>query len=765
MAEQVYSVILKKDVDYDQFHQDMIADYGTDCIPARSVQVANPKPGSRRITYYALEPSEVEQLKQDERVYDVEIPPELNPDLIIHPHLEQTGTWTKTSAITSSDINWGLLRGVFRQTPWGTGSSITDSYPYLLTGKGVDIVIQDGGVTPTHTEWLDSEGNNRFQQIDWYDASGLSGTQSVSHYLDYNGHGSHCAGIAAGKTQGWARDAKIYSVKVPGLTGSEGGAINSADVFDVIKLWHRNKPVTSTGYKRPTIVNMSWGSSYNLGSSIPSQIFYRGQTYFSGTDYNTLTDLRNNYGWIGNQTSAGDYATPASVSTYEVEVQELLDEGVHVVVAAGNSRYKIDVSTGLDYNNTVGGFGNTWYHRGSAPGSTIAINVGNIDTGYSNNLERKAYSSESGPGVQAYAPGTHIMSVSSTDNPSGTNDIQQFGGYTRVVHPDDASDYLMKISGTSMAAPQVTGMLACVLEANPGMTPAQLTKYLENNATTNELYDTNGGASDTDYNIPYSLTGGNNRTFYMPMQGVTDGKLSGGISIQNAALVLNGGEPTIPPTPGAPTYTLSSSASTVQEGGSFTITLTTTNVADGTQVAYTLSGAAFGDTDAPATVGSFTINNNSGTATFSVIDDGVTEGDETFTLSLDNGEDSINVTLQDSTGGGGEGGGEGGGPTNWTFSVENNGTTSYTFTGDATGENPILNVTAGDSLTINITAPGHPFWIRSTQTTGQVDDLAVPLNGTEIGVIVWTIPAELSGSTVYYNCEFHSIMSGPINIA
>lgn len=759
MTEQVYSVILKKDVDYDQFHQDMIADYGTDCIPARSVQVVNLKPGSRRITYYALEPSEVDQLKQDSRVYAIEIPPELNPDIIIHRNLEQSGTWTKTSSITSSDLNWGLLRGVFRATPWGTGTSITDGYPYLLTGKGVDVVIQDGGITPSHTEWNDSDGVSRLQQIDWYTESGLAGAQSSNHYLDYDGHGSHVAGTAAGRTQGWARDARIYAVKFDSLSGSEGGGLPSSDIFDVIKLWHRNKPVTNTGYKRPTIVNMSWGSSYNLGTTLPEQIFYRGQTYFEGTDYTTITELRSNYGWIGNQ-SFGNYRSPAYSATYEVEVQELLDEGVHVVVAAGNSRYKIDTSTGLDYNNTVGGFGNTWYHRGSAPGSQVAINVGNIDVGYANNLERKAYSSESGPGVQVYAPGTHIISVSSTDNASGTNDIQAFG-YTRVQHPDNPTDYLMKISGTSMAAPQVTGMLACVLQANPGMTPAQLKQYLENNATTDELYDTSAGASDTDYNASYSLVGGNNRTFYMPMQGITDGAITGALTISDAALHLDGTEPTTPPVPGAPTYTLSSSASTVQEGGSFTITLTTTNVDNGTQVAYTLSGAAFGDTDAPATVGNFTINNNTASVTFGVIDDGVAEGDETFILSLDNGEDSISITLQDTGGGGGEGGG----PTNWNFAVENNGSGSYVFSGDASGQNIGINVTAGDTLIFDITAPGHPFWIRTTQTTGQIDDLGIPNNGTQLGVITWTIPTGLSGTTVYYNCEFHSSMSGPINIA
>ena len=54
-------------------------------------------------------------------------------------------------------------------------------------------------------------GTSRVQQIDWYTESGLSGSQNVNHYRDFDGHGTHCAGIAAGKTYGWAKKAHIYS--------------------------------------------------------------------------------------------------------------------------------------------------------------------------------------------------------------------------------------------------------------------------------------------------------------------------------------------------------------------------------------------------------------------------------------------------------------------------------------------------------------------------------------------------------------------------
>jgi subtilisin family serine protease len=38
--------------------------------------------------------------------------------------------------------------------------------------------------------------------------------------------------------------------------------------------------------------------------------------------------------------------------------------------------------------------------------------------------------------------------------------------------------YLNKVSGTSMACPQVTGYLACILQARPDMTTAEAKKFL-----------------------------------------------------------------------------------------------------------------------------------------------------------------------------------------------------------------------------------------------------------------------------------------------
>jgi len=76
----------------------------------------------------------------------------------------------------------------------------------------------------------------------------------------------------------------------------------------------------------------------------------------------------------------------------------------------------------------------------------------------------------------------------SSDDSGGTNDMVSVDGYTRVASPLNGSQWLMKISGTSMASPNLCGMLATVLESSPGMSPAGLKEWAHNNATKNKMY-------------------------------------------------------------------------------------------------------------------------------------------------------------------------------------------------------------------------------------------------------------------------------------
>ena len=131
------------------------------------------------------------------------------------------------------------------------------------------------------------------------------------------------------------------------------------------------------------------------------------------------------------------------------------------------------------------------------------------------------------------------------------------------------------------------------------------------------------------------------------------------------------------PAPSTPTYSLSSSSSSVVEGSFFTITLTTTNVANDILVPYTITGVSSEDIDGDPLTGNFTINANTDSIIFSVTDDGLTEGVETFTLTLDSISPltSISVSISDPV----IGDIDGGSPTTPSFeSIVNGGTPETT---------------------------------------------------------------------------------------
>jgi subtilisin family serine protease len=523
-----YIVSLNKGVDYDSFWNEIENESDSDgFIPSRRVEILNNRDGSLRSCHYSLSDEEAEKLKQDERIYSVEIPPWQRDDVQIIKKLKQEGNFSKTDSDTGDYVNWGLHRVKSTTNNYDGTNSEDNFYNFVLDGTGVDVVIQDSGIEVYHPEFKDQNGNTRVQLINWYTESGLPGSQNANHYRDYDGHGTHVAGIVAGGTYGWAKNARIYSVKVNGLEGAgdTNTGISIADCFDVIKLWHRNKPIDpNTGFKRPTIVNMSWG--YSLTYSSLTQVVYRGTTY---TDSSTLTDANyrfSNYG-MAPLTSGANYVTNFRSGAADVDIQELIDEGVHVVVAAGNNYHKIDTPGNPDYNNSfrTGGVDYT-YHRGSSPYDDEAFKVGNIDSStYSANLDQKAVSSETGPGVDIWAPGGNVMSACSNTN-----------GFSAVSYFKDSGFKQVNISGTSMAAPQVCGLVALYLQLNPGATPANVKKWAIDNASSNlAIYNT---GLDNDYTNLRSLMGGNNRFLYNTFNLDKDCSVSGNFQIRDGTYTL-----------------------------------------------------------------------------------------------------------------------------------------------------------------------------------------------------------------------------------
>jgi len=379
--------------------------------------------------------------------------------------------------------NWGLVRCNYRDNP-----SDYTTHSYSLDGTGVDVVIIDTGIVADHPEWEDENGVSRLQQIDWFAESGVSGTQNPRHYEDVNGHGTHCAGIVAGKTFGWAKNARIYAIAMGSFIlggGNPNGIHSTSQIYDVLLGWHNNKPIDPvTGYKRPTIVNASWNITTINDWTDERFVTWRGTRYawseFGNSDTTAWekTGLRPNYG--------SGRTCGVNTSSTNVAFDELIDAGIHICNAAGNDGRTINGPGDIDYNNVFEYFvppannvisSSTAWRPGAPYVQGRMFTVGNIDStlDVATQKDRKSGSSNSGPAVNIFAPGTNIMSSYIT----GVGNYYEDDNYGQAV-----------LTGTSMASPQVCGIGALVLQANPWATPEQLIAHIVGNGSKDKIKDT-----------------------------------------------------------------------------------------------------------------------------------------------------------------------------------------------------------------------------------------------------------------------------------
>ncbi|MEV4345859.1 S8 family serine peptidase [Actinoplanes sp. NPDC049596] len=142
---------------------------------------------------------------------------------------------------------------------------------------------------------------------------------------------------------------------------------------------------------------------------------------------------------VANMSMGGAYS-PA----LEASIQASINSGVTYVVAAGNE----------DANAT-----NT-----SPAGLPAAITVGATDS-----RDRRAGFSNFGPSLDLFAPGVGIRSSYASSNSASA-----------------------VLDGTSMASPHAAGAAALALDANPGMSPAQVRNYLVTYSTKNKVTDAHG---------------------------------------------------------------------------------------------------------------------------------------------------------------------------------------------------------------------------------------------------------------------------------
>jgi len=133
-----------------------------------------------------------------------------------------------------SNPTWGLDRIDQRF------GALDNEYEYMNLGQDIDICIIDTGIRLTHTQF---QGRAHFL------ANTIGGNND-----DNNGHGSHCAGIAASITYGVSKGSQLYAVKALGDDGSGDSFSIAAGIQAVIEFAQINT-------SRRVVVNLSIGGS------------------------------------------------------------------------------------------------------------------------------------------------------------------------------------------------------------------------------------------------------------------------------------------------------------------------------------------------------------------------------------------------------------------------------------------------------------------------------------------------------------------------
>jgi subtilisin family serine protease len=346
--------------------------------------------------FYDITLEEYEKLKKNPDILSIE---ELPTSSIFPLFPIQTSTfttnprWNYEGSFSASifdntcpAINWGLYWHTQYKTnvDWLKSNSLTSSftpqnyefynedYTYNLDGDGVDLIIMDTGIDYNHPEFLDENGDSRVVLYRWwelvedllpsfYPSSNPSLSSSLNNIISnyYNTafidiHGTCVASVAAGRLNGWAKKATLYSLRI---SGPGYGGFNETINYKIIKRFHESKPIDPiTGVKKPTIVNMSFGSwvdtlrKRKIGGE--DELTPTGLQDFM---YKGTISLSSSLGWSGDDNMPGlehqmrlqnsesydsniAFLCPAclEVDSLNTLIQECLDVGVIMIAAAGN---------------------------------------------------------------------------------------------------------------------------------------------------------------------------------------------------------------------------------------------------------------------------------------------------------------------------------------------------------------------------------------------------------------------------------------------
>ena len=422
----------------------------------------------------------------------------------------------------TTDFQWGHVhcagtssqraKGTFgKRSEGATDEVVNTSVDIHNDGKHVDVVIVDDPMAYDAAEWKSpSTNNSRFVQYQWFtqlntivssidDDSQTLPTGTITYRqgtAEANYHGNHVGSTVAGKYYGWAREANIYNMAITDAYAS-GQRFSGLYVHDYLRAFHLNKAVNSTTSRRnPTITNHSYGSVYSMQADGGNfefadlvSVTWRGTTYNSGNP--------NSSGWTqsGVETDFGitfglEYY-PAYSAAIAADVQDAIDDGVVFVGAAGNDNLLLAEHNDADWNNSLvyqydaSTTYSLYFCRGGAPNTpdVPVINVGALNN--DRNFKRATFT-QYGPGITVFAPGVQILGAYGN---TGIADSKT--GY-------GSGNYYLAISGTSMASPQVCGVLATLATAKKRFNQSDAIGYLQRNSELNDMTFDSGTGSHSD---------------------------------------------------------------------------------------------------------------------------------------------------------------------------------------------------------------------------------------------------------------------------
>lgn len=287
--------------------------------------------------------------------------------------------------------------------------------PTGYTGRGITVATIDSGIDGLHPGVPYPEVTvQNVRPTGFKDAVWGPPVENVAVTDVTSGHGSHVAGIIAGR----GNSAGAYKGVAPGAQLIGLGASDGAEMLTILQSYDwifANKD--RYGIR---VINNSWAHS---NPQVP---------YLSGNPLDEASRLA---------------------------VQQ---HGLVVVFAAGNAGNATEDDV---FNNYAR---NDW-----------VISVGGVDK--KGNLASFSSRGSNTHHANVMAPGNFIASVRATAGPISQANATPFDltepTAPRMVPPDQWPYYTVK-SGTSMAAPHVSGVVALMLEANPSLTPGQVRQIL-----------------------------------------------------------------------------------------------------------------------------------------------------------------------------------------------------------------------------------------------------------------------------------------------